>query len=106
VSGILIDRDVTARGVADRRDPERTAVEEVCTPDPVTIDGLATVEEAKQLMGEHIVHRLPVVDDQGHSLDMLALEDLAASGYIDDHDLRAVLETSARTDWCRSAAVP
>jgi CBS domain-containing protein len=106
VAGMLTDRDVAVRVVAQDLHPGRTTVGEVCTPDPVTIDGLAGVEEAEQLMHDHLVHRLPVVDDSRRPLGMLSLEDLAASGYIDDGELRKALKTIARAYWCRSAAVP
>jgi CBS domain-containing protein len=57
-------------------------------------------------MREHVVHRLPVVDGEGRPLGLLSLEDLAASGYIGDGELRQVLRTIARAYWRRSAAVP
>jgi CBS domain-containing protein len=106
VAGMLTDRDITVRVVAERRDPERTRVKEVCTPDPVTIDALADVEDAERLMREHLVHRLPVVDREGAPLGLLSLEDLAASGYIQDSELREVMKTIGRAYQLRSAAVP
>lgn len=106
VVGMLTDRDVTVRVVADHRDPEQTEVAAVCTRNPVTVEVTAGVEKAEQLMRAHLIHRLPVVDRAGHPLGMLSLEDLAASGYIDDHELREVLKTIARAYWRRSAAIP
>lgn len=106
VAGMLTDRDVTVRVVAERGDPERTEVEEVCTLDPVTIDALDGVEEAEQLMRQHVIHRLPVVDDAGRPLGMLSLEDLAASGYVEEHELQDVFKAIARAYRLRSAAVP
>jgi CBS domain-containing protein len=106
VTGTLTDRDIAVRVVAERRDAESTTVAEVCTPHPVTVEGMAPVEEAERLMRENLVHRLPVVDEDGHPLGVISLEDLAASGYIDDHDLRVVMKTIARTYQLRSAAVP
>jgi CBS domain-containing protein len=106
VAGMLTDRDVTVRVVAEQRDPIQTTVGAVCTPDPVTIEALATVDDAERLMREHVVHRLPVVDHDGRPLGLLSLEDLAASGYVEDSELRQVLKTIARAYWRRSAAVP
>jgi hypothetical protein len=54
----------------------------------------------------HLVHRLPVVDDHGRPIGLLSLEDLAASGHIDDHELRDVMKSIARAYQLRSAAVP
>jgi CBS domain-containing protein len=106
VAGTLTDRDVTVRVVAADLDPEQTRVKEVCTPNPVTVEAIAPVEEAEKLMREHLLHRLPVVDKHGHPIGVLSLEDLAASGYIDDHELRAVMKSIARAYQLRSAAVP
>jgi CBS domain-containing protein len=106
VVGIVTDRDLAVRVIAEHRDPEVTKVEEVMTPDPVTIDALADVEEAERLMRERLVHRLPVVGRDGEPLGLLSLEDLAASGYVADSELRAVMKSIARAYQLRSRSVP
>jgi CBS domain-containing protein len=106
LAGLLTDRDLVVRVMAEGRDAETTIVREVCTPDPVAIDALAPVEEAERLMRDHLVHRLPVIDDKGHPIGLLSLEDLAASGYIADHELREVMKSIARAYQLRSAAIP
>ena len=106
IAGILTDRDIAVRVVAVRADPEHTPVEEVCTRNPQTIDGLAGAEAAEQLMRERLVHRLPVVDDEKRPLGIISLEDLAASGYIADHELREVMRQIARAYQLRSKSVP
>jgi CBS domain-containing protein len=106
VVGVLTDRDVTVRVVAAERDPKSTLVKEVCTTNPITVEALAPVQKAEQLMREHLVHRLPVVDKEGRPIGLISLEDLAASGYIDDQELRAVMRSIARAYQLRSAAIP
>jgi CBS domain-containing protein len=106
VVGIVTDRDLAVRVIAAHRDPDVTKVDEVMTPSPVTVRALEPVEEAERLMREHLVHRLPVVDAEGRAVGMLSLEDLAASGYIADGDLRAVMKSIARAYQLRSRAVP
>jgi CBS domain-containing protein len=106
LTGMLTDRDIAVRVVAARRDPELTKVDEVFTPHPVTIEALAPTEEGERLMREHLVHRLPVVDGEGRPIGLLSLEDLAASGYVDDHELRIVMKSIARAYQLRSASVP
>ena len=106
IAGMLTDRDVTVRVVAERRNPEATGVGVVCTLDPVTVDSLAGVEEAEQLMREHILHRLPIVDSDRRPVGILSLEDLAVSGYIKDDELRDVLKTIARAYLGRSVGRP
>ena len=106
VVGILTDRDLAVRVIAGHRDPAVTKVEEVMTPNPVTVGALDSVERAERVMREHLVHRLPVVDRDGKAVGILSLEDLAASGYIADRDLRAVMKSIARAYQLRSLAVP
>lgn len=106
IAGMLTDRDIAVRVVAAGRDPEVTKVDEVCTRDPITVDALADVEEAERLMREHFIHRLPVVGERGKPLGVISLEDLASSGYIEDHELRAVMRSIARAYQLRSKAVP
>ncbi|CAL9287962.1 CBS domain-containing protein [Streptomyces olindensis] len=76
VIGVLTDRDITVRAVADGADPMAVSVRAVCTPDPVTVtpdDPLAT---AVTLMREHAVRRLPVVEN-GLPVGIVSLGDVA-----------------------------
>lgn len=59
--GILSERDVLTRLVEARRDPDRTRVSEVMTPNPVTIGPACTVGDAMRIMTEKKVRHLPVV---------------------------------------------
>lgn len=106
LAGMLTDRDLAVRVIAARRDPAATLVKEVCTPDPVSIGALVGLEEGERLLREHLVHRLPVVDADGRPIGLLSLEDLAASSYVDDHELRAIFKSIARAYQLRSASIP
>ncbi|MGY0490790.1 CBS domain-containing protein [Streptomyces sp. WG-D5] len=74
--GVLTDRDITLRAVADGADPLTVSAEAVCTPHPVAIGPDDAVSAAVTLMREHAVRRLPVVED-GHAIGMISLGDLA-----------------------------
>ncbi|MHA5047244.1 CBS domain-containing protein [Streptomyces sp. SD15] len=78
VIGVLTDRDITVRAVADGADPLTVSAHAVCTPNPVVVGPDDAVSEAVRLMREHAVRRLPVVDD-GHPVGMVSLGDLAVS---------------------------
>jgi CBS domain-containing protein len=104
--GMLTDRDVAVRVVAAGRDPETTSVAEVCTPDPISVRGVAPLEDAEDLLRSHLVHRLPVVDADGRPIGLVSLEDLAVTSYIEDHDLRELVKSIARAYQLRSAAIP
>jgi CBS domain-containing protein len=62
--GILTDRDITVRAVAEDKGPA-TAVREVCSgEDLVTVTADTPVEQAVELMRSRAVRRLPVVDGE------------------------------------------
>ncbi|MGD9722939.1 MAG: CBS domain-containing protein [Pirellulales bacterium] len=74
--GIVTDRDLVIRVLADNRDPSGTAVVEIMTPDVVAINSDASVESALQLMRDGTFRRLPVVDHRGILVGIVTLDDL------------------------------
>ncbi|WP_369274421.1 CBS domain-containing protein [Streptomyces sp. R11] len=76
VVGVLTDRDITVRAVADGADPLTVSVRSVCTRNPVVIDPGERLSVAVALMREHAVRRLPVVEN-GLPVGVLSLGDLA-----------------------------
>jgi CBS domain-containing protein len=76
--GIVTDRDIAIRAVAEGRDPNTTTVGEIMTPTVETISSAATVQEAIQTMRRHDIRRLPVVDG-GSPIGVVSLGDLAMS---------------------------
>ncbi|MEV2254262.1 CBS domain-containing protein [Streptomyces sp. NPDC050147] len=76
--GVLTDRDITLRAVADGADPLTVSAQAICTPNPVMVAPDDAVSSAVSLMLENAVRRLPVVED-GQPVGMVTLTDLAAS---------------------------
>jgi CBS domain-containing protein len=76
VTGIVTDRDITVRAVADGKDPSTTKVREVITTGIVTLGPDDTVEDAIRLMREHDIRRIPVVQD-GRPVGIVSIGDLA-----------------------------
>lgn len=76
VIGVLTDRDITLRAVADGVDPLTVSAQAVCTPNPVVVGPDDAVTAAITLMRDHAIRRLPVVQD-GHAVGMVSLGDLA-----------------------------
>src|SRR5512144_1587318 len=58
--GVFSERDLMKRVVLERRDPDRTPVRDVMSTAVATIDEMATLEEAMELMQEHSCRHLPV----------------------------------------------
>ncbi|MET7765469.1 CBS domain-containing protein [Streptomyces sp. NPDC005336] len=75
--GVLTDRDITLRAVAEGVDPLAVSCHAVCTADPVTIGPDEEVAEAVALMRQHGVRRLPVVE-AGRPLGIVSLGDVTA----------------------------
>jgi CBS domain-containing protein len=75
--GTLTDRDIVLRIVAEGRDPQSTKVMEVASSDLVTIDPQQNLDEALRMMATHQVRRLPVVEEDGHLVGILAQADAA-----------------------------
>ena len=59
--GVLTDRDIAVRVVAEGLDPDRVKVSEVASRDVVTLDPGQDLDEALRLMARHKVRRLPVI---------------------------------------------
>jgi signal-transduction protein with cAMP-binding, CBS, and nucleotidyltransferase domain len=74
--GILTDRDIVVRAVAQGRDPSTTKVGDVHTRNLLALAPTDTVHEAMRMMREHNVRRLPVVTD-GRAIGMVSMGDLA-----------------------------
>ena len=75
--GVVTDRDLAVRAVASGRDPNRTAVIEAMTPELVyALEGQG-IEDAVELMREHEIRRLPIVDERRRLVGIVALADLA-----------------------------
>jgi CBS domain-containing protein len=88
--GTLTDRDIAIRVVAEGRDPESTTVRDVASTDVVTIDPQQDLDEAMRLMAQHQVRRLPVVEEDGRLVGVVAQADIARQA--DDRKTGEVVE--------------
>jgi CBS domain-containing protein len=75
--GTVTDRDIAIRVVAEGKDPESTKVVEIASTDLVTIDPQQSLDEALRLMASHQVRRLPVVEEDGRLVGVIAQADIA-----------------------------
>ena len=66
LKGMLTDRDIAIKVVAEGKDPASVTAGELGEGKPVTIGADDSIEEALDVMSEHQVRRLPVID--GHDL--------------------------------------
>ena len=75
--GTVTDRDIVTRVIAEGRDPNSTSVRDIASTDLVTIDPQQELGEALQLMAQHQVRRLPVVEEDGKLVGVVAQADVA-----------------------------
>lgn len=83
VRGMVTDRDIVVRAVAEQLDPDTTTVGEICSEDLAVVRPDTPVTEAVQKMRDTAVRRLPVVDDDGNAQGFVSIGDLAVT---DDPD--------------------
>ncbi len=76
VQGILTDRDIVVRALAEGRDPARTTVGEICSKELTTLSPGAAIGDAENLMRDKAIRRLPVVEG-GRPVGIVTLGDLA-----------------------------
>jgi CBS domain-containing protein len=78
--GMLTDRDIAIRVVAEGRDPDQVTVRDVASKQVVTIDPQQELDEALRIMAKHQVRRLPVVEEDGKLVGVVAQADVAREG--------------------------
>ncbi|MEA2295347.1 MAG: hypothetical protein QOE86_2986 [Solirubrobacteraceae bacterium] len=76
LAGIVTDRDIVVRAVADGRDPSEVPASEVATKNVEALTPDQSVQDAARFMREHNVRRAPVVQD-GRPVGIVSLGDLA-----------------------------
>jgi CBS domain-containing protein len=74
--GMITDRDITTRVVAEGSDPKVTSVSDVYSRDLISVEPDEGIEEALRLMAHHQVRRLPVVEN-GRLVGIVAQADIA-----------------------------
>jgi CBS domain-containing protein len=89
LKGMLTDRDIVVKALAQGMDPGSTRAGELAEGKPVTIGADDSVEEALHTMAEHKVRRLPVID--GHRLiGIVSQADLAKN--VEEEDVGELVE--------------
>ncbi|HEX7045963.1 MAG TPA: CBS domain-containing protein [Gammaproteobacteria bacterium] len=78
--GVVTDRDITVRGVAEGKDPANTNVADVMSSSVVSAKIDDSVEDCVELMEENQIRRIPIVDAQGRCCGIVAQADIALRG--------------------------
>ena len=78
--GMLTDRDIAIRAVAEGKDAKSTTAQEIASRQVVTVDPEQSLDEALRLMASHQVRRLPVCEEDGKLVGIVAQADAAMKG--------------------------
>ncbi len=89
--GMVTDRDITIRGVAQGCAPENTPLADVMSPDVRCCYEDEAVEDVVDQMQEAQIRRLPVLDRQKHVVGILSIGDVAAKAATSDADVGETL---------------
>jgi len=75
--GIITDRDLVLKGVAEGRNNQDSPIEPIMTRNPVTCRERDDLEKAFKAMSDHQVRRLPIVNDRNEIVGIIAQADIA-----------------------------
>jgi CBS domain-containing protein len=89
--GIVTDRDIAMRVVAEGRDPRETTIEDVMTRDPESVSAEEPIARALEVMESRQVRRIPVIDAGGKLVGIIAQADIATR-LGDDHATGEIVE--------------
>ena len=77
VKGIVTDRQIAIKAVAEQKDPKSTPVADIMTKDIVGCSENDDIFDALKTMGENKVRRLPVVNDNSQLVGIVSISDIA-----------------------------
>jgi CBS domain-containing protein len=89
-AGIITDRDITCRAVAEGRNPLDLNAGDIMTPSPVTVGAETSLEECERRMEAHQLRRILVIDSGGGCCGIVSLADIAR--HAPDEETGEVLE--------------
>lgn len=92
--GVITDRDIVCRVVAEGRNPGAYAVEQYMTQPVVTVRADAPLEDVVSAMEKHQIRRVPVVDERGCCAGIIAQADVAWSG--GEHEVAELVREVSR----------
>ena len=76
VGGIVTDRDIVVRVLAEGLDPQGVSVSQIMSEDVICLSPEDSLERATEVMRDKAVRRIPVVED-GHPVGIVSIGDLA-----------------------------
>lgn len=75
--GVITDRDIACRAVASSKDPDATIAQDIMSNPVFTAKPTDDLDKCCQEMEQHMIRRIPVIDDQGRCCGIVSLSDIA-----------------------------
>jgi len=79
LAGLVTDRDIVVRAIAEGQDPNHVPLSRVLSKPEYELEADAPIDRAVKMMSDAKVRRLPVVDEQGRCIGIVSLGDLAVA---------------------------
>ncbi|HEU4629066.1 MAG TPA: CBS domain-containing protein [Gemmatimonadaceae bacterium] len=92
--GVVTDRDIALRVVAEGRDPNATMARDVMSGDVRTCKEDDDVDDVMDVMGREQVRRIPIVDERGSLVGIVAQADIVLEGKSDRKSERTIEKIS------------
>jgi CBS domain-containing protein len=92
--GLLTDRDIAIRCVAEGKNPDDCAVQELMSANPKTVRAEQSLDAVMDVMGREQVRRIPVVDERGSVVGIVAQADIVREANNDKKAERTVEQIS------------
>jgi CBS domain-containing protein len=74
--GVVTDRDLVTRVIADGMDAGKTQLRDVMSGEPIFLGGERSIEQVIAAMGSLAIRRVPVVDDAGQLCGLVSMDDM------------------------------
>jgi len=97
--GIITDRDITIRAVADGRDIGSVTVSDIMSKDATTAKASDSVDDVMKVMGREQVRRIPIVDERDQLVGIVSQADVvlrAKSDTKSEHTVEKISEPGGR----------
>jgi CBS domain-containing protein len=95
VIGMITDRDICMASAMRNTTPSAISVEEVMTGEVYGVQADDTVEQALEMMKEHRVRRLPVLNEEGELEGILSMNDIVLNAKQPDDDAEDLINYEA-----------
>ena len=101
--GMVTDRDITLRTLANGRNPVEMSAKDVMTINPISLSPLASVEECCRIMEQRAIRRILVTDETGKCVGIVAQADIAQTA--PEHEVAELVKDISVASYAASGII-